>query len=176
MIQEEFASLALGYLDDLTAFARRLAGNSADADDLIQGAFERALRSWRDLREPRACRAWLFQIARNLHLNRQRANAVRPELHLVDGEEWLVPELVVRAEAVENLAARDLESALGRLPLEQREAVLLCDLWGFEYEEIAVVTGWPIGTVRSRIARGRAKLAGLLGARSVKESRGRGGK
>ena len=174
MTQEEFASLALGYLEDVAAFARRLTGNAADADDLVQGAFERAFRSWRDLRQPRACRAWLFRIARNLYLNRQRAALSRPELHLVDAEEGLVPELVVPAEMVERLAARDLESALGRLPSEQRDAVLLCDLWGFEYEEIASITGWPIGTVRSRIARGRTKLASLLAAKGAKESRGRG--
>ena len=174
MTQEEFASLALGYLEDLTAFARRLSRNAADADDLVQGAFERAFRSWRDLRHPRACRAWLFQIARNLHLNRQRLALSRPELHLVDPEESLLPELVVPLEAVERMAARDLEAALERLPAEQRDAVLLCDLWGFEYEEIASITGWPLGTVRSRIARGRARLGAVLAVRGAKDSRGSG--
>jgi len=133
--------------------ARRLSRHAADADDLVQGTFERAFRSWRDLRHPRACRAWLFQIARNLHMNRQRAVSTRPELHIVDAEESLLPELVVPPETVERLTAHDLEAALERLPSEQRDAVLLCDLWGFEYEEIASITGWPIGTVRSRIAR-----------------------
>jgi RNA polymerase sigma-70 factor (ECF subfamily) len=162
----------MGCLEEVTSLARRLSRNAADADDLVQGAFERAFRSWRDLRQPRACRAWLFQIARNLHLDRQRATSSGPELHLVDEDEGLVPELVVPAEVVERLAARDLESALQRLPLEQRHAVLLCDLWGFEYAEIASITGWPIGTVRSRIARGRAKLASLLAAWSA-EAQGR---
>lgn len=174
MTPEEFASLALTYLEDLTAFARRLSRNAADADDLVQGAFERAFRSWRDLRHPRACRAWLFQIARNLHSNRRRLVSSRPELHLVEAEESLLPELVVRPETVERLAGRDLEAALERLPDEQRDAVLLCDLWGFEYEEIASITGWPLGTVRSRIARGRAKLGGLLAAKGAKESPGSG--
>ncbi len=174
MTQDEFASLALRCLEDLTAFARRLAGNAADADDLVQATFERALRSWRGLREPRACRAWLFQIARNLHLNRLRAASTRPELRLVEDEDGLPPEVVIPAEAVERLAALDLETALARLPPEQRDAVLLCDLWGFEYEEIATITGWPIGTVRSRIARGRAKLAALLAVRGARGSKGRG--
>lgn len=174
MTQEEFAALALGYLGDLTAFARRLSRNAADADDLVQGAFERAFRSWRDLRHPRACRAWLFQIARNLHLNRQRLVSSRPELHLVDAEESLPPGLVVSPETVERLAARDLEAALDRLPSEQRDAVLLCDLWGFEYEEIATIMGWPLGTVRSRIARGRARLGAILAAKGAKDSRGSG--
>jgi len=172
LTQEEFASLTLGYLEDLTAFARRLSRSAADADDLVQGTFERAFRSWRDLRHPRACRAWLFQIARNLHMNRYRAVSTRSELHLVDAEESLLPELVVPPETVERLTAHDLEAALERLPGEQRDAVLLCDLWGFEYEEIASITGWPIGTVRSRIARGRAKLGVLLAVRTVKDSQG----
>jgi RNA polymerase sigma-70 factor (ECF subfamily) len=71
-------------------------------------------------------------------------------------------------ERFERIEAQDLERALDRLPAEQREAVLLCDLWGFEYGEIATITGWQLGTVRSRIARGRARLAVLLAAWSTK--------
>ncbi|PYQ22111.1 MAG: RNA polymerase sigma factor SigE, partial [Acidobacteria bacterium] len=65
-------------------------------------------------------------------------------------------------ETVERLQGREIEAALVQLPPEQREAVLLCDVWGFDYAEIAEVTGAPLGTVRSRIARGRARLAALL--------------
>ncbi len=173
MTREDFASLALGYLEEVTAFARRLSRNAADADDLVQGTFERAFRSWRDLRQPGACRAWLFRIARNLHLSRLRSAATRPEVRLVDDEEHLASGTFVSAEALERLEAHDLEAALDRLNPDQRAAVLLCDLWGFEYEEIASITGWPLGTVRSRIARGRAKLARDLAAwgRSVKGGR-----
>ena len=159
MTREEFASRALGYLEEVTAFARRLSRNAADADDLVQGTFERAFRSWRDLRRPEACRPWLFRIARNLHLNRQRSAATRPELRLVREEEGPGAQPVVSAEVVETLQAHDLEAALDRLHPDQRDAVLLCDVWGFEYDEIAEITGWPLGTVRSRIARGRARLA-----------------
>jgi RNA polymerase sigma-70 factor (ECF subfamily) len=170
--REDFASLALGYLEEVTAFARRLSRNAADADDLVQGTFERAFRSWRDLRQPGACRAWLFRIARNLHLNRQRSAGTRPELRLVDDEEGLAAGTFVSAEAVERLEAHDLEAALDRLHPDQRDAVLLCDLWGFAYEEIASITGWPLGTVRSRIARGRASLATHLVAWST-DAKGR---
>ncbi len=173
MTREDFASLALVYLEEVTAFARRLTRSPADADDLVQGTVERAVRSWRDLRQPGACRAWLFRIARNLHLNRQRSAATRPELRLVGDEEHPGIGHFVSAEAVERLEAHDLEAALERLHPDQRDAVLLCDLWGFEYEEIASITGWPLGTVRSRIARGRARLASDLTAwsRSVKGGR-----
>ncbi len=104
----------------------------------------------------------MFRIARNLYLNRHRSAMTRPELHLVDDEGALAAEAVVSPELVKRLQAHDLEAALDRLPPEQRDAILLCDLWGFDYEEIASISGWPLGTVRSRISRGRAKLAGLL--------------
>ncbi len=161
--REEFAALAVGYLEELTAFARRLTRHVADADDLVQDTFERAFRSWRSLRDRRACRAWLFRIARNLYLDRLRSQTTRPELRLVQPGDRVAPEPIVSPESIERLAARQLEDALERLPEEQREAVLLCDLWGFEYREIAEITGLPVGTVRSRIARGRARLAVLVG-------------
>ena len=164
LTRDDFAARAMACLEDLTAFARRLTRNAADADDVVQGTFERAFRSWRELREPKACRAWMFRIARNLHLNRQRAAVTRAELHLVEDEESVAPEMVVSPAQVERLQAHDLEAALDRLLPEQRDAVLLCDLWGFQYEEIASITGSPLGTVRSRIARGRVRLAGLLAA------------
>jgi RNA polymerase sigma-70 factor (ECF subfamily) len=69
---------------------------------------------------------------------------------------------VASAETVERLSAGELEAALARLPEEQRHVVLLCDLWGFPYDEIAEIAGVPIGTVRSRIARGRLALSMLL--------------
>lgn len=172
LTRDEFAALALSCLEDLTAYVRRLARDPADADDLIQATFERAFRAWRGLREARACRAWLFRIARNLWLDSRRTIRSRPELRLVDLED-AAPALLMPADAVARLDARDIEGALARLPEDQVEAVLLCDLWGFQYEEIAELTGVPIGTVRSRIARGRARLARLLSesmGRSVKGS------
>ena len=78
------------------------------------------------------------------------------------GGDRLGPEPVVPAESVERIDAHQLEAALKHLPDDQREAVLLCDLWGFRYDEIAEIMSCPLGTVQSRIARGRALLATLL--------------
>lgn len=174
MTRAEFATLALSYLEEVTAYARNLARSGWEADDLVQAAYERALSKWRGLRDPAFCRAWLFRIVRNLHLDRVRARSARPEIHLVEssGETTLPP--VVDPETVERLAARELKSALGRLPEEQRQAVLLSDLWGFRYGEIAQITNVPIGTVRSRIARGRAALARLLASGGRQEHKLRG--
>jgi RNA polymerase sigma-70 factor (ECF subfamily) len=160
--RDEFAELALGYLDDVTAFARRLTSNAADADDLVQITFERAFRAWSTLRERGACRTWLFRIARNAHLNERRAQQARPELHLVELD--LLDEVpAVPAETVERLDARELERTLANLSVEQRETLLLSDLWGFTYAEISDITDVPIGTVRSRIARARHRLTAELG-------------
>jgi RNA polymerase sigma-70 factor, ECF subfamily len=168
--RDEFAVLALGYLEELTAFARRLTGSFSDADDLVQDTFARAFQAWRTLREPRACRAWLFCIARNQFLNDKRAATARPVLQLVEIDPELQELPSLSPETVERLDARALEAALARLPHDQRETVLLRDLWGFEYEEIADITAVPVGTVRSRLARGRgrviAALAGLIEERT----------
>ncbi len=162
MTREEFGALALGYLEEIAAFARRLTGNTADADDLVQATFERAFGSWRELREPAACRAWLFRIARNLFVDGKRAAAIRSRFSLALGSEALSEAFVVPMETVERMTARELEAALDRLPGDQREALLLCDLWGFQYAEIAEIVGSPTGTVRSRIARARSRMSALL--------------
>lgn len=171
--RDEFAALAVDYLREVTAYARRLTRNAADADDLVQDTYDRAFRHWNELREPRACRAWLFRIARNICTDQARRGAARPELRLVSRDDPLGPEPVVPAESVERMDARQLEAALTRLPDDQREAVLLCDLWGFRYDEIAEIMSCPLGTVQSRIARGRAMLATLLAADAAR-GRGRG--
>lgn len=160
--REEFASLALSYLEEVTAYARRLSRSAWDADDLVQAAYEQAFRKWGDLDEPARCRAWLFRIARNLHIDRARQAGARSELRLVKPGDSLAPEAFVPPEVVERLVARELNDALERLSEEQREVLLLCDLWGFRYEEIAEIVGVPIGTVRSRISRARSELARIL--------------
>ncbi len=173
LTRDEFATLAVSYLGEVTAYARRLTRNAADADDLVQDTYDRAFRHWNGLRELRACRAWLFRIARNIHTDQIRRGIARPELRLVNSCDTLGPEPTVPAESVERADAHHLEAALKRLPDDQREAVLLCDLWGFKYDEIAEIMNCPIGTVQSRIARGRSALAALLVSEGVSRGKGR---
>jgi RNA polymerase sigma-70 factor (ECF subfamily) len=174
MTRDEFSALAVSYLGEVTAYARRLSRNLSDADDLTQDTYARAFQHWRELRDRRSCRAWLFRIARNMYIDRSRAAAVHRELRLVNAADARLPEPWVSAETVERLEARQLDAALARLPDSQREAVLLCDLWGFRYEEIAEIMRCPLGTVQSRIARGRAALAALITAELEAESKIRG--
>lgn len=174
MTREEFAELAISHLEELTAYARRLARSASDADDLLQETYARAFRHWRTLRQPQACRAWLFRVARNAYTDSLRGAATRPELTLVGGlsdTSRVAP--VVPAESVERLDARQLEWALATLAHEQREAVLLCDLWGFSYQEIAEIMDCPLGTVQSRVARGRTSVIAALAAEGHTRAGGR---
>lgn len=162
MTRDEFSTLALTYMDQLMSYARRLTGTPWDADDIVQGTYEKAFQSWEALRDAASCRAWLFRIAHNLHVDRIRSNAARPELHLVDPstDEPLDPPPPPKS--FDRLDALALEGALDHLAEDQREVILLSDLWGFRYDEIASVLSIPIGTVRSRISRARSRLLSLL--------------
>ncbi len=170
MTRDEFSEVVLRWLEQVTAFARRLTSSAADADDLVQITYEQAFRSWHTLRHPRAGRAWLFRIARNAAVDRFRRESARPEIELV-GYEALDIEVAMPLHPVELI---DLEAALSRLPIDQTEAIVLCDLWGFTYEEIAAISGCAVGTVRSRISRGRVRLLKILrsgGSANARERR-----
>jgi RNA polymerase sigma-70 factor (ECF subfamily) len=154
--------LALSYLPDVCAYVRRLGRGSPDCDDLVQDVFERAFGSLGDLDDPASCRPWLLRIARNRVIDWQRARSARPELRLLEPGDSPAPEPSVSPERVERADAAALEAALATLSPELRDAVLLSDVWGCAYAEIAVVLDIPIGTVRSRIARARSRLAVAL--------------
>src|SRR5712692_1916129 len=158
MTRDEFSAVVLRWLTQVTAFARRLTSSAPDADDLVQITYEQAFRSWRTLRDARAGRAWLFRIARNAAVDRFRRESSRPALELVEYDALEI-EVLNPLHPVESI---DLEMALSRLPGDQSEAIVLCDLWGFTYEEIAAISGCAVGTVRSRISRGRARLLKIL--------------
>lgn len=173
MNREQFAALVVAHLGEVTAYARRLARTRSDADDLVQMTYERAFSRWKSLRDPSACRAWLFAVARHIQIDQGRSAGTRPDLRVVQGAERVLTEPFVPAETVERMDSRQLDSALNRLPAEQREAVLLCDLWGFTYSEIAEIMGCPLGTVQSRIARGRDALAALLASEAAEPGKTR---
>ena len=141
----------------LRRYARALAGNRDDADDLVQDTLERAWSRaglWRGVAD---MRAWLFSIMHNLHVDALR----RGRLALVPIDEH-TPEGSVPASQAERLAVLDLQAALDRLPAEQREVLLLVALEDMAYADIAQTLGIPLGTVMSRLSRGRERLRGLL--------------
>ena len=141
----------------LRRYARALVGSNAEADDLIQDTLERALArldQWRDGESPRK---WLFSILHNLHIDGLRRKSRRPP-HV--GLDSLGPEQ--SAPAADGASGRDLDRALQQLSGEQREVVLLVGLEGLTYAETAEVLDIPVGTVMSRLARGRGRLRTLM--------------
>ncbi len=147
----------LGWIPRLRRYARALAGNRADADDLVQDTLERAWSRaplWRSVVD---MRAWLFGIMHNLHVDAVRRGQISTTE--LDDE---TPAGALAPTQGDRLAVADLQTALDCLPLEQREVLLLVALEDMPYAEIARTVGIPIGTVMSRLARGRERLRQLL--------------
>ncbi len=154
---------ALAHLDTLYGFAHSLARNPDDAHDLVQETYARALETFDryDLSLP--MRPWLMRILRNTFLDQERRRRRAPTESLpADDAEFVEPARTDdELSRMRGLVARDLERALHQLPEEQRTAVLL-DLEGLTEVEVAAVMGCAVGTVKSRLARGRASLRNLL--------------
>jgi RNA polymerase sigma-70 factor, ECF subfamily len=145
----------------LRRYARALTRDVAAADDLVQDCLTRALGKLHLWEKGTDLRAWLFTILHNQYVNYVR-RSVREgaAVGLNDGE----PLLTRAAHQGQRLELRDLERAIAKLPEEQRAAILLVGLEGMRYEEVAAVLDVPVGTVRSRLSRGREALRKLVGA------------
>ena len=150
----------LTWVPRLRRYARALAGNREDADDLVQDTLERAWAKsalWHGVVD---MRAWLFSIMHNLHVDGIR----RPKLATVMMDDD-APEVAMAPTQGERLAVLNLQAALDLLPTEQKEIVLLVALEDMAYAEIATTLGIPIGTVMSRLSRGRERLRALMEGR-----------
>lgn len=144
----------------LRRYARALTGDATRADDLVQDCVERAWRKFHLFRRGSDIRAWMFTIMHNLHVSTVRRASSRPSVVSLaewDGERSVKP---AQESAVE---ARGVIRALAQLPLEQREVILLVGLEELSYQEVAKIAGIPIGTVMSRLSRGRQRLRELTG-------------
>ena len=146
-----------------------MARNRAEAEDIVQEAFLRAFRSFDRFNPGTNCRAWLFTILRNVFLNRVRSRGrevLEAETAGFDQAAVSVAtpgELNPEEQFLQTMLHGDIDRALGTLPLSFREAVVLVDIEGLTYREVADVLGCPIGTVMSRLSRGRALLRRALG-------------
>ena len=150
----------LTWVPRLRRYARALVGNRDDADDLVQDTLERAwVKSglWHGVAD---MRAWLFSVMHNLHVDRVR----RPRLQEIAMDDS-TPEVPVAPTQGERLAVLDLQAALDQLPVEQKEIVLLVALEDMAYGDIAKTLGIPVGTVMSRLSRGRERLRALMEGR-----------
>jgi RNA polymerase sigma-70 factor (ECF subfamily) len=142
----------------LRRYARALTGNEGEAEDLVQDTLERALGRIHLWREGESPRRWLLTILHNIHVDRLRGQARRPAHGELDAT-MADP----TARPADGVTACEVNDALQKLPEEQRQAVLLVGLEGLSYSEAAAVLAVPIGTVMSRLARGREKLRELIG-------------
>jgi RNA polymerase sigma-70 factor (ECF subfamily) len=154
------------YIPRLRRYARALTGDRGRADDLVQDTLERALVKFHLWRPGSDLRAWMFTIMHNVHINQLRSNSSIMVSPLDD--EALQPSM--RATQSDRLEVLDLETALARLPQEQRDVLLLIGLEQMSYEEAASVLNVPIGTVMSRLSRARERLRIFLKGDAVHAS------
>jgi RNA polymerase sigma-70 factor, ECF subfamily len=161
-LMTDFAHLLEGEIPRLRRYARALTRDASRADDLVQSCLLRAVAKQHLWQAGTDLRAWLFTILHNQNVNDVR-RAVREGATVPVDE--VAAELPVSSNAGASLELRDLERAMSRLPDEQRQVILLVGLEGMRYEEAAAILAIPIGTVRSRLSRGRETLRVLMGMR-----------
>jgi RNA polymerase sigma-70 factor, ECF subfamily len=175
-----FEEEALELSDQVYRVARRLVGSREEAEDLMQETYARAFRSWRQYTPGTNLRAWLLRILTNLNIDRGRKVQRTPDLQPLEESDYFLYNKLEESgtdgappderRVVERLSQNDAVTALADLPHDFRDVVLLVDLADFTYSDAAQILDIPIGTVMSRLHRGRRMLKGALATSAADES------
>ncbi len=172
--QARFADLAMEHMGSLYTAALRMTRNRADAEDLVQETYLKAYRAFHTFEEGTNLKAWLYRILTNTYINAYRAKKRRPEqaevedvedlylYHRLGGLEGAASGHSAEEEVLDHFTETEVKEAIEALPEQFRVAVLLADVEGFSYKEIAEILDIPIGTVMSRLHRGRRALQKAL--------------
>jgi RNA polymerase sigma-70 factor (ECF subfamily) len=161
-----FEEEALALADQVYRVARHLVGSKEEAEDLVQEAYARAFRSWRSFTPGTNLRAWLLRILTNLNIDRGRRSQRAPDIQPLDEGDYLLNDRLESTgdgtgeaqRVVDRLSQDDVVSALSAVPHDFRDVIVLVDLGDFSYADAAQILDIPIGTVMSRLHRGRRIL------------------
>jgi RNA polymerase sigma-70 factor, ECF subfamily len=171
-----FEEEVLGLADQVYRVARRLVSSREEAEDLVQETYARAFRSWRSYTPGTNLRAWLMRILTNLNIDRGRREQRSPDMQpMEEGDYYLYNRLEQSGAAddeervVERLSQDSIVEALAGVPHDFRDVIVLVDIGDFSYQEAAQILDVPIGTVMSRLHRGRRILKGGLAESAVGE-------
>ena len=170
-----FEEEALDLSDQVYRVARHLVGSREEAEDLVQETYARAFRSWRSFQPGTNLRAWLLRILTNLNIDRGRRRQPSPDMQpLEEGDYFLYNRLEASGDGsgeeeqvVERLSQNDVVSALSEVPHDFRDVVVLVDIGDFTYADAAQILDIPIGTVMSRLHRGRRILKKAMAEQAV---------
>jgi RNA polymerase sigma-70 factor, ECF subfamily len=173
-----FEEDALALADQVYRVARHLANSREDAEELVQETYARAFRSWRSFTPGTNLRAWLLRILTNLNIDRGRRQQRAPQMQALEANDYYLYDRLTEDgdgptdedRVVERLSQDDIVTALAEVPHDFRDVVVLVDIGDFSYADAAQILDIPVGTVMSRLHRGRRVLKGALAESALEEA------